>query len=80
MTNFSKNQKKNFLLLLDPLLGSDSLAIGIVLNEFISLTMVAMKMGIKHYFNYHRNRYKEEKILHQKHKYFTFDLPQIKLN
>ena len=54
--------------------------IGIVLNEFISLTMVAMKMGIKHYFNYHRNRYKEEKILHQKHKSFTFDLPQIKLN
>ena len=52
----------------------------IVLKEFVSLTMVAMEMGKRHYFSYHSNSYKEEKIFHQKYESFTFELPLIKLS
>ena len=51
-----------------------------MLNEFISLTTVAIKLGQGHYFNYHSRSYKEEKMLHQRHEFYTFELPLIKLN
>ena len=51
-----------------------------MLNEFISLTTVAMKLGKEYYFSYHSRSCKEGKILHQRHEFYTFELPLIKLN
>ena len=42
------------------------------LKELVSLTMIAMETG-KHYFSYHRDGCKEDKMLNQKKKTsFTF--------
>lgn len=49
-------------------------------EESVSLTMVAIEIGKGHLFSFHRNCCKEEKILHQKHRPFTFELPLTKLS
>ena len=41
--------------------------------------MFAMEIRKLHYYSYHSNSCKEEKILHQKHESFTLKLPLIKL-
>ena len=51
------------------------------LKEFVSLIMLAIEIEKKRdYFRYHSNSCKEEKILHQKHKSFTFELSLTKLS
>ena len=51
-----------------------------VLKKFVSVTMVAVEMGKSHYFRYHSNCCKEEKILHQKYESHIFEHPLIKLS
>ena len=36
-------------------------------------------MRKRHYFSYHSESRKEEKILHQRHEFYTLELPLIKL-
>ena len=48
-------------------------------KEFVSLTVVAMEKKKRHYFSYHSNSCNDDKISHQKHESFTFELPLIKL-
>ena len=48
-------------------------------EEIFSLPMFAMEIRKLHYYSYHSNSCKEEKILHQKHESFTLKLPLIKL-
>ena len=38
-----------------------------------------MEMRKGHYLSYHSKSYKEEKILHQRHESYKFELPLIKL-
>ena len=39
-----------------------------------------MEMGKRHYFSYHSNSCKEDKIFYQKHESFTFEIPLTKLS
>ena len=50
-----------------------------VLKEFVSLTMVVTEMR-KKTFSYHSKSCKDEKVLHQNLKSFTFELPPKKLS
>ena len=49
-------------------------------EETVSLTMIPMEREKRHYFSYHSDSCKNDKILHQKHESFTFELPLIKLS
>ena len=42
--------------------------------------MIAMERGKRHCLCYHSNSCKDDKILHQNHECFTFELLLIKLN
>ena len=52
----------------------------IALKECFSLTMVAMEIAERRYFNYQSSHYEEDKIFHQKHESYTFKLSLIKLS
>ena len=53
--------------------------IGDVSNEFVSLAMIVMEREKIHCFSYRQKSCKNDKILHQKHEFFTFELRVIKL-
>ena len=53
--------------------------IGDLSNEFVSLAMVAVERGKIHCFTYPCKNCKNDKILHQKHEFFTFERRVIKL-
>ena len=50
-------------------------------KDFVSLkTMVTVGIRKRHYFIYHSDSCREDKILHQKHESYTFELLLIKLS
>ena len=51
----------------------------ILLNEFFSITGVAIKMEIRPCFSYQVNSCKNDKIFHRKHEPYAFQLSLIKL-
>ena len=51
----------------------------IFMKEFISLTMVAVKIGKRQFLSYHSNGFYEDEKLHQKLESYRFKLPLQKL-
>ena len=51
----------------------------ILFKKFACLTMVPMETGKRHILSHTSNDYKEEKMLHQKHESYRFELPLKKI-